>query len=296
MSSPSPLRLLETWSLEPGPTFALLCCAGAYLGAVGRTRRHAGSGWPPRRTGAFIAGLAALAVALESGLDGYAETLLSIHMVQHLVLVLVAAPLLLAGAPVALALRAGSPGSRRKLARLLRGRTAATLAHPAAGLLAIGGSMLATHLTPLYGWALEHPLVHAGEHLLFLGSGLLFWAVLIAPGPPVRRLDGLGRVVYLMAGMPLMSVVGVILETDPAPRYGRYLIPADRFGISALSDQRLAGALMWIAGTLLMGAIALGAAWRAMAAEERRAQAREAYSDRTGASAVGIDLAKGGPA
>lgn len=295
MSAPSPLRVLETWSLEPGLTFALLACAAAYLGGVRRVCRHTVTGWPLWRTGMFIAGLAAVALALESGLDGYAELLLSIHMVQHLVLVLLAAPLLLAGAPITLALRARSPWSR-DLARLLRSRAARSLAHPAVGLVAIGGSMLATHLTPLYGWALEHPVVHACEHILFLGCGLLFWAVLIAPGPPVRRLDGLGQVVYLLLGMPLMSVVGVILETDPAPRYHQYLAPAQRLGVSALSDQRLAGALMWIAGTLLMGAVALGMAWRAMVAEEHRATVREAYADRAGPRASGVDLAKGGPA
>lgn len=296
MSAPSPLHVLETWSLEPGLTFALLCSVALYLGGVRRTRRHAGTGWPLWCTGVFMGGLAAVALALESGLDGYAELLLSIHMVQHLVLVLVAAPLLLAGAPVTLALRACSPAWRKDLARVLHSRTARTLAHPAVGLATIGGSMLATHLTPLYGWTLEHPIVHAGEHMLFLGCGLLFWAVLIAPGPPVRRLDGLGRVVYLLLGMPLMSVVGVILETDPAPRYHQYLAPAHRLGISALSDQRLAGALMWIAGTLLMGVVALGAAWHAMVAEEHRATAREAYADRAAATAIGVDLAKGGRA
>ena len=290
MSAPSPLDVLESWLIDPGLTFALLAAAAIYAAGVRRSRQRTGTGWPLWRTGAFMAGLAAIALALESGLDVDAELLLSIHMVQHLVLVLAAAPLLLAGAPITLALRATSPRLRQELARVLHGRTARILSHPAVGLLAIGGSTLGTHLTPLYGWALEYPLVHFGEHMLFLVCGLIFWAVLIAPGPAVRRLDGLGKVVYLLLGMPLMSVVGVILETESTPRYDQYLAPARRLGVSALSDQRLAGALMWIAGTLLMGVVALGVAWQSMVLEERRMAAREAHADRAGETAIGVDL------
>ncbi|MHB8531360.1 MAG: cytochrome c oxidase assembly protein [Solirubrobacteraceae bacterium] len=283
MSAPSPLQVLDTWTLDPGLTLALASSAAVYVAGARRARRRSGSRWPLRRTGAFLCGLAAVAVALESGLDGDAELMLSLHMIQHLVLVLVAAPLLLAGAPLTLALRALPPAPRKELAGVLRGRPLRALSHPAVGLSAIGASMLLTHLTPLYGLALEDRLVHAGEHVLFLASGLLFWSVLIAAGPPVGRLDGFGRIVYLMLGMPLMSVVGVILETDATPRYHQYVAPARALHVSALSDQRLAGALMWVAGTLVMGTVALGAAWQSLALEERRAKAREAYADAAGA-------------
>jgi cytochrome c oxidase assembly factor CtaG len=285
--APSWLQILDTWRLDPGLSLTLLATAGLYLlGARpsirSRRRRRA---WPRRRTAAFLAGLATIALALESGLDGYAEDLLSIHMVQHLLLILVAPPLLLAGAPITLALRAATPARRRALAGILRGRPIAGLSHPAAGLLAIGAVMFATHLTPLFGLALTHPAVHVAEHMLYLGSGLLFWSVLIAPGPRLRRLDGLGEVVYLLLATPLMSVIGVILETDGSPRYTEYLAPARRLGVSALADQRLAGALMWVAGTLVMGAIALVVAWRSMTTEERRAAARESYADQRAAEA-----------
>ena len=287
MRAPSWLEILDTWRVDPGLSLTLLATSAIYLIGVrrtirGRDRRRR---WPRSRTVAFLAGLASIALALESGLDGYAEDLLSIHMVQHLLLILVAPPLLLAGAPITLALRVATPARRRALATLLRGRTIAALSHPACGLLAIGAVMLCTHLTPLFGLALSHPAVHVVEHLLYLGSGLLFWSVLIAPGPRARRLDGLGEVVYLLVGMPLMSVVGVILETDGSPRYAAYLAPARRLGVSALADQRLAGALMWVAGTLVMGAIALVVAWRSITTEERRAVARESYADQHAAEA-----------
>ncbi|HEY5197053.1 MAG TPA: cytochrome c oxidase assembly protein [Solirubrobacteraceae bacterium] len=289
MRAPSWIQILGTWRLDPGLSLTLLASAGIYLRAAGRSARgrHRRRHWPRRRTAAFLAGLATIALALESGLDGYAEDLLSIHMVQHLLLILVAPPLLLAGAPITLALRALAPARRRALATLLRGRVIAAISHPAAGLLAIGTVMLCTHLTPLFELALTHPAVHVAEHILYLGSGLLFWAVLIAPGPRVRRLDGLGEVVYMLLGMPLMSVVGVILETDGSPRYAEYLESASRLGVSALADQRLAGALMWVAGTIVMGAIALIVAWRSIAAEERRAVARESYAAEPAVSVAG---------
>lgn len=299
MRSPSWLDALESWQPDPGLLLGLALTATLYLLGVRRAGRRGGqhrSGWPLTRTVAFLASLAAVAVALESGLDGYAEELLSIHMVQHLVLALVAAPLLLAGAPVTLALRSLPRDPRRWLARALRGPRARVISHPGTGLLALGVSMLLTHLTPLYGWALEHPLVHDAEHLLYLGCGLLFWAVLVAPGPPVRRVDGMAQVLYLSVGMPLMSAVGVVLEADPTARFNQYLAPARRLGVSALSDQRLAGALMWIAGGLAMGVIGLSIAWRALVAEERRAVAREVHAAREADTPLTLDAAARGPA
>jgi cytochrome c oxidase assembly factor CtaG len=264
-------RILGTWWWDPPLLGALLLGALIYVRAALAARR-----WPRARSAAFLGGLAAIGVALQSGLDGYAGQLLSVHMAQHLVLLLVAAPLLLAGRPVTLALRALPRDPRRGLAVLLRGRAGRLLGSPAAGLGAFAVAILGTHLTPLYELALTNPLVHVGEHLVYLLCGLLFWAVLICPGPPVRRLTGLGQVAYLIAGMPLMSAVGVVLETDASPRYAEYLAPARRLGVSALGDQRLAGTLMWIAGTVVMATLALGLAWRSILHEERRALAGEA--------------------
>ena len=281
MNAPSLLTLLDTWELDPVVTTAVVVSAVVYGCAAhtpGRPARQRVR-WPVQRTAAFLAGLAAVGFALESGLDVYDDQLLSVHMVQHLVLILVAAPLLLAGRPVTLAVRALPPTGRRRLVRFLRGRFVGTLSRPAVGLLAFGITMLATHLTPLYALALVNNNVHEGEHLLYLISGLLFWAVLIPPGPVARRLDGLGQVVYLLLGMPFMSVVGVIFETGSTPRYHQYVTAARGFGISALSDQRLAGTLMWLAGTLAMGALALTLAWRAMVSEEHAMRRREAYAE-----------------
>ena len=288
--------MLGRWQVNLGVVLALTLSAAVYLWGVRRTSRRGArpaSGWPVLRTVAFLAGLAAVAVALESGLDGYGTWLLSIHMVGHLMLMLVAAPLLLEGAPITLAFRTLPRESSRWLAGALHGRTARGLSHPGVGLLALGTAVLVTHLTPVFGWALEHPLVHVLEHALYLLGGLLFWAVLIAPGPPVRRLGGLGQFLYLSVGMPLMSVVGIVLEADPTVRYQQYLAPARHLGISALADQRLAGVLMLMADAVAMGVIGVSAVWRAMLAEERRAVAQETHAGRAEPTAVTLETLSG---
>ncbi len=287
MSAPRLGDLVLGWRVDAGLTTALMLSATAYLGATYR----GGVRWPLRRSLSFLGGVAAVAVALESGIGRYDNRLLSVHMVQHEILMLLAAPLLLGGAPVTLALRALTGHRRRALARLLGGRTVRVLSHPSVGLGALAVAMLGTHLTPLYGLAVTDATLHVLEHLLYLGAALLFWAVVLPPGPVPRRLGGAGQLIYLMAAMPLMSVVGVVLETEAAPRYLQYVAPAARLGVSALADQRLAGALMWIAGTVVMAAITLRSAWRSLLEEERRQRVREHSEDaersRTGEPLVG---------
>ena len=282
MSAPSLFDLLARWQLDPLLTLELSGAAVLYLAAAwriasaARRRREAARGWPAIRGVAFIAGLAAIALALESGLDRYDGALLSVHMAQHLVLMLLAPPLLLAGAPITLALRSLPRGPRARLASALRSEAVAALSHPAVGLAAIVAPLLAFHLTPLFALALSDPLVHELEHLSYLAGGLLFFSLLIAPGPTPHRLGGLAQVLYVSVAMPLMSIVGVILLADPSLRYHVYLAPARSLGVSALADQRLAGLLMISADVLVTGAMGLALAWRAMLAEERRATAREA--------------------
>jgi cytochrome c oxidase assembly factor CtaG len=281
MSAPSVLDLLGRWRLDPLLTLALLGGAAVYVSAawnVTRAARRRGTGargWPLARGAAFIAGLAAIAVALQSGLDRYDGELLSVHMAQHLVLMLLAPPLLLAGAPLTLALRSLPRGLRSQLAAALRSGAVRAVARPSVGIAAAALPLLLFHLTPLSGLALRVPLVHQSEHLLYLTGGLLFFSGLIAPGPATHRLGGLAAVLYVSVAMPLMSVVGVILLADPTLRLHAYLAPARRLGVSALADQRLAGLLMISADVLASGAVGLAIAWRAMLAEERRAVARE---------------------
>jgi cytochrome c oxidase assembly factor CtaG len=274
---PSLADLATHWQLDPG--LALLALAALALYGWGVRRAGRGRGWPWTRAAAFAAGVAAALAALCSGLDGYATELLSIHMAQHLALTLVAAPLLVAGAPLALALRTLPRGGRQALARLLRSRVVALLTHPLSTWTLFVGVILASHLTGLYEAALRHPAVHAGEHLLFLATGILFWLPVLGIEPIRHRPGWVGRTLYLLLAMPAMGFVGVVLSISAHVRYPSYVAPARAMGVSALGDQHAAGALMWAGGSILAAALTAWISWSWLVREEAREVAREAYVD-----------------
>jgi cytochrome c oxidase assembly factor CtaG len=269
-AAPTIARLLGSWSLDPVVGLALL--AAAVLYALGIRRR---AGWPRWRTASFSAGLLALAVALMSGVERDSEELLSVHMVQHLLLSLVAPALLLAAAPLRLALAAGSPPMRAALAAMLRSRTAKLLSRPATGFALFAATVLASHLSVLFELALERPVLHALGHAALFWSGVLLLAPLIAADPIPHPPRPLARFAWMMAAMTAMAVPGALLAFDGHVRYPHYLLTARSLGRSALTDQQLAGAIMWIAGTLAMFALALAVTFGAMLREERRQRRRE---------------------
>jgi len=275
VGGPSLGDLLGGWRPDPG----LLASAAVALVAYGWGVRRAAR-WPAARAGAFALGVGAVLLALASGIDAWAERLLSVHMVQHLLLTLVAAPLLVAGAPLALALRALPRGGGRALARALRSPVVRVVAHPLVAWALLPALVLASHLTPLYEEALHHPLVHAAEHAAYLGAALLFWLPVLGAEPLPHRPGAVGRLLYLLLAMPAMAAAGVVLTLDERVRYPSYLAPARALGVDALADQRAAGTIMWVAGSALAAALTVLAAWLALLAEERRAVAREARQPR----------------
>jgi putative membrane protein len=267
-------QVLGTW--EPAAAIGPLLGAGVYL-ACARGRR-----WPAQRTAFWLAGMAALFVAAGSGLDAYDDRLLSIHMLQHLVLTLVAAPLIAAGAPVRLALRVLAPPGRRALGRLLHHPLVQAIGAPPVAFAIFAGVTVVTHETGFYDLAVRNDAVHALEHVLFLTSALIFWAPLIGVDPIPRAPGFFGRTVLLLLGMIVMSVVAVRLVDASSVRYPSYLAPARELGVSALADQRSAGALMWVGGTLVMGALLVVIGWLALEREERRAVAAERRAEARG--------------
>jgi cytochrome c oxidase assembly factor CtaG len=216
---------------------------------------------------AWAVGVLALAVALCPPMDAWADERLSAHMVQHGLLTLVAAPLLVAGAPVRVALRALSRRGRQRLAAALHTRAARVLSHPATGWTAFTAVMLGTHMTGLYDLALRVPAVHGLEHLAYLAAGVLFWAPLIAADPLPARPGPAGRVAWLLAAMPPMGLVGAWLLSGP-PRYAAYA--------GGAADQRTAAAVMWGIGSIVMALATVAIVFAALVAEERRQQRRDA--------------------
>jgi putative membrane protein len=258
---------------------ASLLVAGALLWLVAaRGVRAARGPWAVswRRSTLFLGGLGAIAIALESPIDAVATTRFSVHMVQHLLLTLVAAPLLVFARPVTLVLQASTPSTRRRLLLpALRSRPLAAITSPALAWCGFAVVMWATHFSPLYEAALANPGLHALEHFAYLGSAVLFWSVVAAVDPSPARLSPPARILYLFLAMPQMTFLGLAI-------YGarQVLYPAYGTGSAALADQRLAGALMGGSGVLVflpaIGVLLLD--W--WAREERAAHRADARLDR----------------
>jgi putative copper resistance protein D len=272
VSAPSlPALLLSHWTLSPTVAVPALGVAVLYAAAAGRVRGR----WPARRTISFLAGIGCVLIALQSGIDAYDDQLLSVHMVQHMLLLMGAPPLLLGGRPVVLTLRSLSPARRSALARALE--RARPYTGPVQSLVVFAAVILLTHLPSFYDATLRHPALHELEHAIYLGAGLLMWSPLLDGDPaPSHRLNGLGKLVYLIVAMMPMALVGAYLNRHATLFYPPYGPPGRALGISALNDQAQAGAIMWVVGGVVMTAVGLWAAVAAMVAEERRLAAREA--------------------
>ena len=266
--------LVTSWSDLPLAWLGLVVGVISYLAAVRLVnRRHPSTPVPRRRVVAWLAGIVALAIALVSAVDVYAESLLSVHMVQHLLLAMVVPPLLALGAPVTLALRLARPSVRyRILLPLLHSRISRVLSAPVIGWSLFTLVLWGSHFSPLFNAALDDPLVHAGEHLLYLGAGLLFWWPVVGVDPSPRPFGYAGRVVYLGLQMPVHAIIGLAIYFAPQVLYPHYVSVERSWGPAPLVDQQLAGATMWGAGdVMLMAALILTiGAW--MQADERRAR------------------------
>jgi putative membrane protein len=261
------------WSLD----LSAALCAAIYVAATRRLRR----GWPRHRALSFLAGVAVILLALQSGIGSFDDRMLSVHMVQHMLLLLVAPLLLLAGRPAILAMSAVPRRHRPALARTLA--RARRFTGPLQCLSVFYAVVLLTHLGSFYDATLTRPALHDGEHVLYLIAGLmLWWPILDGDPAPGRRLGGLGRLVYVIAAMLPMAIAGAYLNRDPTLAYPAYGSPAHALGLSPLDDQQQAGAIMWVAGDLIMVAVGLWAALVALVAEERHQRERDARAATSG--------------
>ncbi len=244
--------------------------------------RVAGHAWPWWRTALFLLGVVAIVAALASPIDALAHDLFSLHMVQHMLLVTVGAPLLLLGAPVRPVLRGLPLSIRRSVVRpLARNRVVRAavhlLRHPlVAGGLYVGG-LYFWHVPALYDAAVADPVIHVTEHLWFTTTALLFWSVVIDPIPFRATLPYSARIFYLLlAGAAQNTILGGILAFSTRLLYSSYAQgQPERYGIDAVTDQRIGGAIMWVPGDLIFLGAASAAFFMWLAEEEREQRARE---------------------
>jgi len=284
---PVPVEPPDAWTLALGWTFVptvaipLVLLAVGWLVMVDRIdRRHPGSPVPVARTVAFMGGLVTIAIALMSGIERYDTTLFSIHMVEHLLLMLVAAPLLVLAAPITQILRFASPRVRKRvILPILGSGPVAALAHPVVAWLAFTLVLWVSHFSSLFEAALENQAVHDFEHVLYLGAALLFWWPVIALDPAPHRLNHPARIGYLLLQMPLSSFLAMAVLFTDAPLYSHYATLGSPYGISALADQQLAAGIMWIVSDVVFIGSILLLVGRWMRHEERDAVAADRRAD-----------------
>ncbi|MEX0658185.1 MAG: cytochrome c oxidase assembly protein [Egibacteraceae bacterium] len=273
----APHDLWSTWNTDPLLIAGLVLVAWAYLRGTSRLATA--------RAGLFLAALGALGVALLSPLDALSGALASAHMIQHVLLVLVAAPLLALSAPTSTILRGTPLRLRRALLRArrpFRSWVVAVVRRPAAVWLLHVAALWCWHAAALYDAALQFPLLHAVEHASFLLTGLLFWQAVVGRRNPVRLSPGLGIIVVF--AMALQGVVLSLLMTFArAPWYGyeQLATTASPWPLDPLADQQLAGVIMWIPGGMvyLAAALVLLVTWIHSTDEDRTRKRR-----------IGVDL------
>ena len=263
--APAPHDLPAAWNWDPPLLLLFALAAGAYGLGFARLRRRAGKRPQAvtRRAAAFAVGLGVLVAAVAGPLHALGSALFAAHMVQHLLLILVAAPLLLLGRPEVPWLAAAPAGPRRWLSRRARPAAARALgpaAEPAAAWSLHAAAVWAWHLPLLYDAALRHEAVHALEHGTLLGTALLFWWPLVGFR---RRLDGGAAFLYLLAASLQGMALGALMALSHSPWYAAHASTTAAWGLTPLQDQRLAGLAMGVPGGMLYGlaAAALLVVW-----------------------------------
>jgi putative membrane protein len=275
--------LPRTWEFEPGVVVALTLMLAMYLRGCLRLwhRLRPGRGVRWRQFWCFIIGWLALAAALVSPLHPWGSVLFSAHMVQHELLMLIVAPLMVLGRPVIAFSWSLPPGAASRLARMAKKpwvTQAGNVFSSAVMAWLVHAVMLwVWHLPLLFEATLTHESVHALQHFSFLGSALLFWWA-IMDGRQKQRGYGVA-VVYLFTTAMHSGLLGALLTLSNSTWYPSYTETAPTWGLTALEDQQLGGLIMWIPAGIVyvIGGLALFARWlreseaRAVALETRRA-------------------------
>jgi cytochrome c oxidase assembly factor CtaG len=248
------LDVFKDWSIPVWLTLLLVVTGMIYLRGWLAIRGTRPLQFTAVRLGSFAAGLAILWLAIGSPMDGFADALLSAHMVEHLLLMSVVPPLLLYGRPVVPLLR-GLPtwSTRHIVGPLLRLSPLRCLLHwlvkPVVAWFAMNLTFLAWHVPSAYDFALEHENWHAVEHLCFLGTSLLFWYCILLPWPAQARQRSWGILIFLVSADLVNTLLSAFLAFCNRPVYRYYIDHSNPFKIDPLDDQVLGAVIMWVLGS-----------------------------------------------
>jgi cytochrome c oxidase assembly factor CtaG len=246
---------LRSWSIPPAATFAIALSALVYLRGWWLLRRAGSPNIPPWRAVTFLCGLLSLWVALASPMDVFNSFVLTAHMLQHMLLMMVAPPLILLGAPLVPMVRGLPIFAAREFAGPFLNwpaakRVGSALANPVFALLLMGVAMFAWHTPALYELALRSSAWHQTEHACFLLASLIFWWPVVQPWPSRSPWPRWAIVPYLLIADLQNTALSAILAFSDRVLYPSYSAMPRLFGFSALEDQVAAGAMMWVVGSL----------------------------------------------
>jgi cytochrome c oxidase assembly factor CtaG len=260
------------WTFSPGALAVLTLLTALYARRWIAARRDAGprgaSGW---RLACFLGGIALLLAALLSPIDRLGDQLFVMHMVQHLLILDLAAILLIAGLT-----RVILRPLTRRIQRLEH--AVGPLAHPAVAVVLYVAGMGMWHIPALYDAALEHSALHALEHVTFGLVGGLYWWHVLSPIRGRYRLSGLGPVAYMFSAKLLIGLLGIVLTFSPDALYAFYEHRPRYWGMSAVTDQNVGGAVMVIQQSLVMGIAMVVLLLRQLTEGEREATRTERYA------------------
>ena len=252
------LQAVIRWQFAPVVTGFVVLAAGLYLWGVLRVRRrHPARPWPAWRTAVFLGGLAVVVIATEAGIGSYDDVLFWDHMVQHLLLLMVAPPMLVVGQPATLLMHASRNPVHTWTKKLLRSRVITLITWPPLGTAMYAATIVGTHLTGFMNIVLTNSSVHDAEHALYLVVGYLYFLPLIGREPIRWRVSYPTRIFLLFIAMPVDAFTGLALGSESGNPFPALADGRPAWAPSPINDVHIGGAVMWVGGAGIMFALVM---------------------------------------
>jgi putative copper resistance protein D len=259
-AGPTTAEILRDWTFRPFVVAALVLVAVLYLWGVVRVgRRHRARPWPLARTASFLAGLGVIAVSLLSAIEHYGVMFFWIHMLQHLLLIMVAPALLIHGRPLILSMHATHNPWHTRIKRVLRSPLVTVLTNPLVSVPLYVAAVVGTHLTSFNNVVVTHHSAAVLEELGYLMAGYLYLLSGFGEEPIRWRLSRPAKMILLVLSMPIDTFVGITLLMTNNEPWPAYAAQHHTWGPGLLDDVHYGGAMMWIGSDTIMIALVLTA-------------------------------------
>ena len=280
------------------PVAMIVAALALYLWGVRRNNAlHPRHPWSTGKTVAFVGALFTTAVAIFSSIGVYDGELFWDHMVQHLLFIMVAAPLFAISSPLELSWRSTTGTAHLVVTEALRSPVAKFLGHPAVAFVLYAVLIPVSHLTNWYNLTLEYESLHNAEHLAFLVVGYMFWRQIFGNDPNCYRLYPPLQFFYLFLAIPIDTFTGLSLAGASRELFPAYFATHRTWGPSYVVDLHAGGSIMWVVGDTLMLWPMIPVALRWMHMEERRAERidRELDAQALAETQAGAPVSRPGP-